>query len=94
LTGSIRSAPADGIRKARAAGRASPAQLVRAQPPPPPLPPPAGASDLALTATASRTSPSTTLTATSDGIYPVQPSDDNNLTPCRGSGPEQGTRWA
>lgn len=91
MTGSIRSASADGIRKARPAGRASPAQLARAQPP---LPPPAGAGDLTLTATASRTSPWTTVTATSDGIYPIQPSDDNDLTPCRGTWPEQGTRWA
>jgi hypothetical protein len=93
LTGSIRSASANGLRKARRVSRAFLAQLVRAQPP---LPPPAGASGLALTATASasRTSPWTTVSARSDGIYPIQPSDDNNLTPYRGTWPEQGTQWA
>jgi hypothetical protein len=92
LTGSIRSASANRIRKARRGGRASLAQLVRAQPP---LPSPAGANDLTLTATASasRTSPWTTVTARSNGIYPIQPRDDNNLTPYRGTWPPQGTQW-
>jgi len=75
-----------------AGGTASAEQWVRVQPP---LPLPPGATDLALTATpsASYTSPWTTVTAINNGIYPVQSSDDNNITPYWGCWPEQGTQW-
>lgn len=48
-----------------------------------PLPLPLGAVDLALTATASAsyTSPWTTVSAINNGIYSIQSSDDNDLTP-------------
>jgi hypothetical protein len=61
----------------------------------PPLPLPPGGTDLALTATpsASYTSPWTTVTAINNGIYPVQSSDDNNLTPYWGDWPVTGTQW-
>jgi hypothetical protein len=60
-----------------------------------PLPLPPGAIDLALTATpsASYTSPWTTVTAINNGIYPIQSSDDNDLTPYWGDWPNQGTHW-
>ena len=60
-----------------------------------PLPLPPGATDLALTATpsASYTSPWTTVTAINSGIYPVQSSDDNDLTPYWGDWPQTGTHW-
>jgi hypothetical protein len=75
-----------------ASGTASAEQWVRVQPP---LPLPPGATDLALTGTASASysSPWTTVTAVNNGIYPVQSSDDNNLTPYWGCWPEQGTQW-
>ena len=75
-----------------ASGSVSAEQWVHVQPP---LPLPAGATDLALTATASAsyTSPWTTVTAINNGIYPVQSSDDNNLTPYWGDWPQTGTQW-
>ncbi|MBV9445535.1 MAG: hypothetical protein JO345_06520 [Streptosporangiaceae bacterium] len=75
-----------------ASGSASAEQWVHAQPP---LPLPAGATDLALTATASAsyTSPWTSVSAINNGIYPVQSSDDSNLTPYWGCWPQQGTQW-
>lgn len=75
-----------------ASGTASAQQWVRVQPP---LPLPPGGTDLALTATpsASYTSPWTTVTAVNNGIYPIQSSDDNNLTPYWGDWPVQGTQW-
>jgi hypothetical protein len=75
-----------------ASGTASAEQWVRVQPP---LPLPPGGTDLALTAapSASYTSPWTTVTAISNGIYPIQSSDDNNLTPYWGDWPVQGTQW-
>ena len=75
-----------------ASGTASAEQWVHAQPP---LPLPAGATDLALTATASAsyTSPWTTVSAVNNGIYPVQSSDDSNLTPYWGDWPQTGQQW-
>ena len=75
-----------------ASGTASAEQWVRVQPA---LPLPPGATDLALTGTASASysSPWTTVSAVNNGIYPVQSSDDNNLTPYWGCWPEQGTQW-
>jgi hypothetical protein len=75
-----------------ASGSTSAEQWVHVQPP---LPLPSGATDLALTATpsASYASPWTTVTAINNGIYPVQSSDDNDLTPYWGAWPEQGTQW-
>ncbi|HEY2508471.1 MAG TPA: NEW3 domain-containing protein [Streptosporangiaceae bacterium] len=60
-----------------------------------PLPLPPGALDLALTATASAfyTSPWTTVSAINNGIYPIQSSDDNDLTPYWGDWPNTGTHW-
>ncbi len=60
-----------------------------------PLPLPPGTTDLALTATASASyaSPWTTISAINNGIYPIQSSDDNNLTPYWGTWPETGTQW-
>ncbi|MGH9104640.1 MAG: NEW3 domain-containing protein, partial [Acidimicrobiales bacterium] len=60
-----------------------------------PLPLPPGSTDLALTATASASyaSPWTTVAAINNGIYPVQSSDDNDLTPYWGTWPETGTQW-
>jgi NPCBM-associated, NEW3 domain of alpha-galactosidase len=60
-----------------------------------PLPLPAGASDLALTATASASysSPWTTITAINNGVYPIQSSDDSDLTPYWGTWPNGGTQW-
>jgi hypothetical protein len=60
-----------------------------------PLPLPPGTTDLALTATpsASYSSPWTTVTAINNGIYPIQSSDDNDLTPYWGTWPEEGTQW-
>ena len=77
-----------GARRARPARE----QWVSAQKP---LPLPAGATDLALTATASAsyTSPWTTITAINNGIYPIQSSDDTDLTPYWGTWPEGGTQW-
>ena len=60
-----------------------------------PLPLPPGATDLALTATASasNTSPWTSVAAINNGIYPIQSSDDSNLTPYWGDWPATGTHW-
>ena len=60
-----------------------------------PLPLPPGATDLALTATpsASYTSPWTTITAINNGVYPIQSSDDSNLTPYWATWPQAGTQW-
>lgn len=60
-----------------------------------PLPLPPGATDLALTATpsASYSSPWTTITAINNGIYPIQSSDDSDLTPYWGTWPMAGTEW-
>jgi hypothetical protein len=60
-----------------------------------PLPLPPGSTDLALTATpsASYSSPWTTVTAINNGIYPIQSSDDNDLTPYWGTWPQTGTQW-
>jgi hypothetical protein len=60
-----------------------------------PLPLPPGVTDLALTATASASyaSPWTTVTAINNGIYPIQSSDDNDLTPYWGTWPETGAQW-
>lgn len=60
-----------------------------------PLPLPPGATDLALSATpsASYASPWTTITAINNGIYPIQSSDDSDLTPYWGTWPMAGTQW-
>ncbi len=60
-----------------------------------PLPLPPGATDLALTATpsASYASPWTTITAINNGIYPIQSSDDSDLTPYWGTWPMAGTQF-
>ena len=60
-----------------------------------PLPLPPGSTDLALTATASASysSPWTTVSAINNGIYPIQSSDDNDLTPYWGTWPETGTQY-
>jgi len=60
-----------------------------------PLPLPPGATDLALTATASASyaSPWTTITAINNGIYPIQSSDDSDLTPYWGTWPMAGTQY-
>jgi hypothetical protein len=60
-----------------------------------PLPLPPGATDLALSATpsASYASPWTTITAINNGIYPIQSSDDSDLTPYWGTWPDAGTQW-
>jgi hypothetical protein len=73
-------------------GTASAEQWVHVQPP---LPLPPGATDLALTSTASAdyTSPWTTVSAINNGIYPVQSSDDSDLTPYWGDWPMTGARW-
>jgi hypothetical protein len=75
-----------------ASGSVSGEQWVIAQKP---LPLPPGATDLALTATASAsyTSPWTTVSAINNGIYPIQSSDDGNLTPYWGDWPQTGTHW-
>jgi hypothetical protein len=80
------SAPAD------ASGTVSGEQWVTTQKP---LPIPAGDIDSALTATASAsyTSPWTTVSAINNGIYPVQSSDDNDLTPYWGTWPQTGQQW-
>jgi NPCBM-associated, NEW3 domain of alpha-galactosidase len=77
---------------AHASGSVSAEQWARVQPP---LPLPPGGTDLALTATASAssTSPWTTVAAINNGIYPIQSSDDNNLTPYWGDWPVQGTQY-
>jgi len=77
---------------AHASDTVSAEQWTRVQPP---LPLPPGGTDLALTATpsASYTSPWTTVTAINNGVYPIQSSDDNNLTPYWGDWPVQGTQW-
>jgi hypothetical protein len=74
------------------AGSASSEQWLHVQRP---LPLPPGATDLALTATpsASYTSPWTTVTAISNGIYPVQSNDDNDLTPYWGTWPDAGSQY-
>jgi hypothetical protein len=76
----------------QAAGSASAEQWLHVQPP---LPLPPGATDLALTATpsASYASPWTTITAINNGIYPIQSSDDNDLTPYWGTWPMAGSQW-
>lgn len=60
-----------------------------------PLPLPPGATDLALTATpsASYASPWTTITAINKRIYPIQSSDDNDLTPYWGTWPMAGSQY-
>jgi hypothetical protein len=60
-----------------------------------PLPLPPGSTDLALTATASASysSPWTTITAINNGIYPIQSSDDSDLTPYWGTWPMAGTQY-
>ena len=60
-----------------------------------PLPLPPGATDLALTATpsASYASPWTTITAINNGIYPIQSSDDSDLTPYWGTWPMAGSQY-
>jgi len=60
-----------------------------------PLPLPPGATDLALTATASASyaSPWTTITAINNGIFPIQSSDDNDLTPYWGTWPMAGSQY-
>jgi len=60
-----------------------------------PLPLPPGVTDLALTATpsASYASPWTTVSAVNNGIYPIQSSDDNDLTPYWATWPETGQQW-
>ena len=60
-----------------------------------PLPLPPGSTHLALTATASASysSPWTTVSAINNGIYPIQSSDDNDLTPYWGTWPETGTQY-
>jgi hypothetical protein len=75
-----------------ASGSVSSEQWVIAQKP---LPLPPGATDLALSATASAsyTSPWTTVSAINNGVYPIQSSDDNDLTPYWGDWPEVGTHW-
>jgi hypothetical protein len=75
-----------------ASGSVSSEQWVIAQKP---LPLPPGATDLALSATASAsyTSPWTTVSAINNGIYPIQSSDDNDLTPYWGDWPQVGTHW-
>jgi hypothetical protein len=75
-----------------ASGSVSSEQWVTAQKP---LPLPPGATDLALSATASAsyTSSWTTVSAINNGIYPIQSSDDNDLTPYWGDWPEVGTHW-
>ncbi|WP_051450505.1 NEW3 domain-containing protein [Actinospica robiniae] len=75
-----------------ASGSASAEQWVIAQKP---LPLPAGTTNLALTATASAsyTSGWTTVSAINNGVYPIQSSDDGNLTPYWGDWPQTGTHW-
>ena len=60
-----------------------------------PLPLPPGATNLALTATpsASYASPWTTITAINNGIFPIQSSDDNDLTPYWGTWPMAGSQF-
>jgi hypothetical protein len=60
-----------------------------------PLPLPPGATDLALTATAaaSYASPWTTIAAINNGIFPIQSSDDNDLTPYWGTWPMAGSQY-
>ena len=60
-----------------------------------PLPLDPGTTDLALTATpsASSASPWTTITAINNGIFPIQSSDDADLTPYWGTWPNAGTQW-
>jgi hypothetical protein len=75
-----------------ASGTVSSEQWVIAQKP---LPLPPGSTDLALSATASAsyTSSWTTVSAINNGIYPIQSSDDDDLTPYWGDWPETGTQW-
>lgn len=75
-----------------ASGTVSAEQWVIAQRP---LPLPPGATNLSLTATASAsyTSPWTTISAINNGIYPIQSSDDGNLTPYWGDWPMTGSHW-
>ncbi|HXR74115.1 NEW3 domain-containing protein [Actinocrinis sp.] len=75
-----------------ASGSVSAEQWVIAQKP---LPLPPGATDLALTATASAsyTSPWTSVSAVNNGSYPIQSSDDSNLTPYWGDWPQTGSHW-
>jgi hypothetical protein len=75
-----------------ASGSVSAEQWVIAQKP---LPLPPGTTDLALTATASAsyTSPWASIAAINNGIYPVQSSDDSDLTPYWGDWPQTGSHW-
>ena len=75
-----------------ASGQVSAEQWVIAQKP---LPLPPGATDLALTATASAsyTSPWASIAAINNGIYPIQSSDDGDLTPYWGDWPMTGSHW-
>ena len=76
----------------KASGTASGEQWVIAQKP---LPLPPGTTDLALTATASAsyTSPWTSIAAINNGVYPIQSSDDSDLTPYWGDWPQTGSHW-
>jgi alpha-galactosidase-like protein/F5/8 type C domain-containing protein len=75
-----------------ASGSVSGEQWVIVQRPLPLLP---GATDLALTGTASAsyTSPWTTVSAVNNGVYPIQSSDDGDLTPYWGDWPQTGSHW-
>lgn len=75
-----------------ASGSVSAEQWVLAQKP---LPLPPGATDLSLagTASASYTSPWASIAAINNGDYPVQSSDDSDLTPYWGDWPQTGSHW-
>jgi hypothetical protein len=75
-----------------ASGSVSAEQWVIAQKP---LPLPPGTTNLALNATASAsyTSSWTTISAINNGVFPIQSSDDGNLTPYWGDWPQTGTHW-
>jgi hypothetical protein len=77
---------------AGASGTVSGEQWVTTQKP---LPLPAGDTDSApsATASASYSSPWTTVSAINNGIYPIQSSDDNDLTPYWGTWPQTGQQW-
>jgi hypothetical protein len=76
----------------KASGTVSGEQWVIAQKP---LPLPPGTTDLALTATASAsyTSPWASVSAINNGVYPIQSSDDSDLTPYWGDWPQTGSHW-
>ena len=82
----------DAPDRASGTGTVSGEQWVIAQKP---LPLPPGTTDLALaaTASASSTSPWTTVSAINNGVYPIQSSDDSNLTPYWGDWPATGSHW-